>query len=131
MRKDLHSIEQRIHFTISSVKATKLPTYAIKQALGEPVQWTFYGKSSSQVYRKFTVSDVYSGRGKPSVCQVERLHSDALNSQVPLSDLEQLRISISNLLGSRIEVVNKIRPTKQGAEATRKELANDESINGY
>ena len=29
-------------FTISSVKATKPPTYTIKDTLGEPVQCTFY-----------------------------------------------------------------------------------------
>ena len=29
-------------FTISSVKATKPPTYTIKDTLGEPVQGTFY-----------------------------------------------------------------------------------------
>ena len=29
-------------FTISSVKATKPPTYAINDTLGEPVQGTFY-----------------------------------------------------------------------------------------
>ena len=29
-------------FTISSVKVSKPPTYAIKDTLGERVQWTFY-----------------------------------------------------------------------------------------
>ena len=29
-------------FTISSVKATKPPTYTIEDTLGEPVQGTFY-----------------------------------------------------------------------------------------
>ena len=34
-------------FTISSVKATKLPTYTSKDMLGEPVQWTFYEQEYS------------------------------------------------------------------------------------
>ena len=46
-------------FTISSVKATKPPTYTIKDTLREPVQGTFYEKelqSSVQEKNKYLSS---------------------------------------------------------------------------
>ena len=45
-------------FTISSVKATKPPTYTIKDTLGEPVQETFY-EQELQFY-KFIYIDNYA-----------------------------------------------------------------------
>ena len=43
-------------FTISSVKATKPPTYTIKDTLGEPVQGTFYEqKLQSSVQETFCI----------------------------------------------------------------------------
>ena len=54
-------------FTIVGVKASKPPTYTIKDALGEPIQGTFTNKSSNRVYRKFSLLNDYSRRGK-SMC---------------------------------------------------------------
>ena len=48
-------------FTISSVKATKPPTYTIKDTLGGPVQGNFYWQ------------ELQLSVQKSSICQVERL----------------------------------------------------------
>ena len=50
-------------FTISSVKATKPPTYTIKDTLGEPVQGTFY-KQEMQLSAQEIFRIEYSGRRK-------------------------------------------------------------------
>ena len=60
-------------FIISSVKATKPPTYTIKDTLGEPVQGTFSeGQLQSSVHEIFRIERVYKKK-KKVVCQVERL----------------------------------------------------------
>ena len=50
-----NAYHRSIKFTISSVKATKPPTYTIKDRLGELVQWTFYEQelqfSAQEIFR--------------------------------------------------------------------------------
>ena len=88
-------------FTISSVKATKPPMYTIKDTLGEPVQGTFYEQelqlSTQDIFRiervlkkrKNQVFVVLKKR-KNQVFVKWKGYSDAFNSWVPLSNLEQL-----------------------------------------
>ena len=57
-------------FTISSVKATKPPTYTIKDTLGEPVQGTFYEQElQPRVQKIFRIERVlkYISSGKVTV----------------------------------------------------------------
>ena len=51
-------------FTISSVKATKPPTYTIKDTLGEPVQETFHEQELQLSAQEIFVSNKYSRRRK-------------------------------------------------------------------
>ena len=75
-------------FTISSAKATKPPTYTIKDTLGEPVQGTFYEQelqlSSQEIFRIERVLK----KKKNQVFFMWKGYSDAFNSWVPLTDLE-------------------------------------------
>ena len=75
-------------FTISSVKATKPPTYTIKDTLGEPVQGTFYEQELQlSVQEIFRIERVL--RKKENQVFVKwKVYSDAFNSWVPLTDLE-------------------------------------------
>ena len=75
-------------FTISSVKATKPPTYTIKDTLGEPVQGTFYEQElqlSAQVI--FRIARVLKEK-KNQVFVKWKGYNNASNSWVPLTDLE-------------------------------------------
>ena len=76
MGKDLHPIRQRRAFTISSVKATKLPTYTIKDALGEPVSGDLLRtRAAVECTGKLPYRTSTQEEEKPSVsvCQVEML----------------------------------------------------------
>ena len=74
-------------FSISSVKATKPPTYTIKDTLGEPVQGTFYEKEMQlSVQEIFRIEQVL--KKKNQVFVKWKAYSDAFNSWVPLTDLE-------------------------------------------
>ena len=60
-------------FTISSVKATKPPTYNIEDTLGAPVQGTFYEQELL-----LSVKEIFHRTGaqeeeKSSICQVKSL----------------------------------------------------------
>ena len=67
-------------FTISSVKATKPPTYTIKDTLEESVQGSFYEQelqlSVQEIFRIDRVLRKWKG------------YSNAFNSWIPLADLE-------------------------------------------
>ena len=76
-------------FAISSVKATKPPTYTIKDTLGEPAQGTFYEQerqlSAQEIFRIERVLK----KKKTQVFVKWKGYSGAFNSWwVPLSDLE-------------------------------------------
>ena len=72
-------------FTISSVEATKPPTYTIKDTLGEPVQGTVYKQLNVQVI--FRIERVLKKK-KNQVFVKWKGYSDAFNLWVPLTDLE-------------------------------------------
>ena len=75
-------------FTINSVKATKPPTYTIKDTLGEPVQGTFYEQELQlSVQEIFRIERVLRKK-KNQVFVMRKGYSDAFNSWVPLTDLE-------------------------------------------
>ena len=72
----------------SSVKATKPPTYTIRDTLGESVQGTFYEQelqlSVQEIFRIVRVL-----RKKKNQVYVKwKGYSEAFNSCVPLTDLE-------------------------------------------
>ena len=75
-------------FTISSVKATKPPTYTIKDTLGEPVQGTFYEQELQlSVQEIFRIERVL--RKKNNQVYVKwKGYSNAFNLCIPLTDLE-------------------------------------------
>ena len=74
--------------TISSVKATKPPTYTIKDTLGEPVQGTFYEQELQlSVQEIFRIERVFRKK-KNQVYVKWKGYSDAFNSWIPLADLE-------------------------------------------
>ena len=75
--------------TISSVKATKPPTYTNKDTLGEPVQGTFYEQELQlSVQETFRIERVLK-RKKDLVFAKWKDYSNAFNSWVPLTDLEE------------------------------------------
>ena len=75
-------------FTISSVKATKPPTYAIKDTLGEPVQGTFNEQElQSSVQEIFRIERVLRKK-KTQVYVKWKGYSNAFNSWIPLTYLE-------------------------------------------
>ena len=77
-------------FTITAVKDTKSPTYTIEDTRGEPVQGIFYEqelqKSVQEIYRIERVLK----RGKDRAFVKWKGYSSALNSWIPLADVEQL-----------------------------------------
>ena len=77
-------------FTISSVEATKPPTYTLKDTLGLPVQGTFYEQELQlSVQEIFRIERVLRKK-KNQVYVNWKGYSDAFDSWVPLTDLEQL-----------------------------------------
>ena len=60
-------------FTITTVKATKPPTYTSEDACREPVQGSFYEQELQTSVQEIYRIERGLKRGKPSVCQVERL----------------------------------------------------------
>ena len=73
-------------FTSSSVKATKSPTYTIKDQLGESVQLTFYKQELPlSVQEVFHIERVL--RKKKQVYVKWKGYSDVFNSWMPLTDL--------------------------------------------
>ena len=77
-----------VEFTISSVKATNLPTCTIEDTLGEPVQGTFYEQELQlSVQEMFRIERVLKKK-KNQVFVKWKGYSDAFNSWVPLTDLE-------------------------------------------
>ena len=75
-------------FTISSVKATKPPTYTIKDTLGEPVQGSFYGQElQPSVQEIFRIERVLRKK-KNQVYVKWKGYSDWFNSWIPLTDIE-------------------------------------------
>ena len=77
-------------FTISNVRATKAPTYTIKDTLGEPVQGTFYEQELQlSVHEIFSIERVLKKK-RNQVFVKWKGYSEAFNSWVPLTDLEQL-----------------------------------------
>ena len=72
------------------MKATKPPTYTIEDTLGESVQGTFYEQElQSSVQEIYRIERVLK-RGKDRVLVKWKGFSSALNSWIPLADLEQL-----------------------------------------
>ena len=90
-------------FTISSVKATKPPTYTIKDTLGEPVQGTLYDQELQLSLQEIFRIERVIRKKKNQVFVKWKGYSDALNSWVPLTDLEMLRISVSSTLGDQLK----------------------------
>ena len=75
-------------FTISSVKATKPPTYTIKDTLGEPVQRTFYEQELQLSAEESFRTECVLKKKKNQVFVKWKGYNDAFNSSVPLTDLE-------------------------------------------
>ena len=69
-------------FTITTVKATKPPRYAIEDTRGEPVQGTFYEQELQT-----SVQEIYRIK---RVLVKWKDYSSAFNSWIPLADVEQL-----------------------------------------
>ena len=75
-------------FIISSVKATKLPMYTIKDMLGEPVQGTFYEQELQLSVQEIFRIDQVLKKKKNHVFVNWKGYSDTFNSWVPLTNLE-------------------------------------------
>ena len=75
-------------FTISSVKASKPPTYTIKDTLGEPVQGTFYEQELQLSEQEISRIERVLRKKKNQVFVKWKGYSDASNSWVPLTDFE-------------------------------------------
>ena len=70
------------------MKATKPPTYTIKDTLGEPVQGTFYEQELQlSAQEMFRIERVLKKK-KIKYLSSGKVNSDAFNSWVPLTDLE-------------------------------------------
>ena len=77
-------------FTITTVKATKRPTYTIEDHRGEPVQGSFYEQElQASVQEIYRIEQVLK-RGKDRVFVKWKGYGSAFNSWVPLADVEQL-----------------------------------------
>ena len=77
-------------FTVTTVKATKPPTYYIEDTRGEPVQGTFYEQElQTNVQEIYRIERVLK-RGKDRVFVKWKGYSSAFNSWIPLADVEQL-----------------------------------------
>ena len=75
-------------FTISSVKATKPPTYTIKDTLGEPIQGSFYEQERQlNVQEIFRIERVLRKKENQVYVKWKR-YSNTFNSWIPLADLE-------------------------------------------
>ena len=75
-------------FTIISVKATKPPTYTIKDTLGESVQGSFYEQELQlSVQEIFSIERVLRKK-KNQVYVKWKGYSNAFNSWIPLTDFE-------------------------------------------
>ena len=77
-------------FTITAVKATKPPTYAIGDTLGEPVQGTFYEQELQSSVQEIYRIELVLKRGKDRVLVKWKGYSSAFNSWIPLADFGQL-----------------------------------------
>ena len=75
-------------FIISSVKATKPPTYTIKDALGEPVPGIFYEQEQKLCIQEMFRIERVLKKKKNQVFVKWKVYSDAFNSWAPLTDLE-------------------------------------------
>ena len=77
-------------FTITTVKATKPPTYTIEDYLGESVQESFYEQElQTSVQEIYRIERVFK-RGKDRVLFKWKGYGSSFNSWVPLADVEQL-----------------------------------------
>ena len=74
--------------TISSVKATKPPTYTIKDTLGKPVQGTFYEQELQLSAQEIVRIERVHKKKKNQEFPKWKGYSDAFNSWVRLTDLE-------------------------------------------
>ena len=74
-------------FTISSVQATKPPTYTIEDTLGEAVQGTFYEQELQLSVQEIFVIVRVLRKKKNQVFVKWKGYSEAFNSWVPLTDL--------------------------------------------
>ena len=75
-------------FTITTMKATKPPTYTIEDIREEPVQGSFYEQElQTSVQEIYRIERVLK-RGKPS--GKWKGYSSAFNSWIPLAKVEQL-----------------------------------------
>ena len=76
-------------FTISSVKATKRPTYTIKDTLGEPVQGTVYEQELQLNVHEIFRTEKVLRKKKNQVFVKWKGYTDVFNLWVPLADLEE------------------------------------------
>ena len=77
-------------FTITTVNATKPPTYTIEDTRGESVQGTFYEQElQTSVQEIYRIERVLK-RGKDRVFVKWKGYSSAFNSWIPLADVEHL-----------------------------------------
>ena len=74
-------------FTVSSVKATKPPTYTMKDRLGETVKGTFYEEEQLSVQEIFRIERVLR-KTKNQVFIKWKGYSDAFSLWVPLTVFE-------------------------------------------
>ena len=77
-------------FTIRAVKATKPPTYAIEDTLGEPDRGTFYEQEMRSSVQEIYLIERVLKRGKDRVLVKWKGYSSSFNSWIPLADVEQL-----------------------------------------
>ena len=82
-------------FTISSVKATKPPTYTIEDLRGEPVEGSFYEaelqKSTQEVFRiDKVIKRRTTKRGKEEALVSWKGYDSSFNSWVAISELHKL-----------------------------------------
>ena len=77
-------------FTISSVKATKPPTYTIKDTIGEPDQGTFHEQELQLGVQEIFRIEPVLNKKKNQVFVKWKGYRDAFNPWVPLTDAEQL-----------------------------------------
>ena len=75
-------------FTISSVEATKPPTYTIKDTLGEPILGTFYEQELQLSAQEIFCIERLLKKMKNQVFVKWKGYSDAVNWWVPLTDLD-------------------------------------------
>ena len=93
-------------FTIISVKATKPPTYAIKDTLEEPVQGTFYEQELQLCVQKIFRIERVLRKKKNQVFVKWKGYRDAFKSWVSITDLEAW-ISVSSMLGDQLKTIVK------------------------